>query len=55
MWQAVCVVGRRVAGIGSGSSSSSSNGNNNKTFCVPVIKLNFAKNRFKFSLKKMKI
>jgi hypothetical protein len=44
MWQAVCVVGRRVAGIGSGGSSSgSSNGNNNKSFCVPVIKLNFAK------------
>ena len=37
MWQAVCVVGRRLAG--SQSSSSSSNSNKNNT-CLPVIETN---------------
>jgi len=41
MWQAVCVVGRRLAG---NSIISNNNGNNNnKSSCVPVIKLKFAK------------
>ena len=36
MWQAVCVVGRRLAGV-EGSSSSSNNNNNNNISCLPVI------------------
>ena len=36
MWQAVCVVGKRLAGS---SSSSSSNINNNNSICLPVINL----------------
>ena len=47
MWQAVCVVGRRLSG-GSGSSSSSSssssNSSNSKT-CLPVIKENIITER----------
>ena len=37
MWQAVCVVGRRLAGVGGSRSSSSSNSNNNNISCLPVI------------------
>jgi hypothetical protein len=33
MWQAVCVMGKKLAG----SSSSSNNNNNNNSICLPVI------------------
>jgi hypothetical protein len=38
MWQAVCVVGKRLAG-GSSINNNNNNNNNNNSLCLPVINL----------------
>ena len=43
MWQAVCVVGRRLAGNSVNNNGNTNGKSNNKSSCVPVIKLKFAK------------
>jgi hypothetical protein len=39
MWQALCVVGRKIAGIGNSGGGGCSTNNNSNSNCLPVIVL----------------